>query len=278
MRIAVTGSEGWVGRAVVAAALAQRHTVVAIDQSTAQPPAHPNVTFRGVDVTVHADLARAAAGCDALVHLAAFPSPVNRPDHEVHNNNVTASYNALSVAASYGIKHVVLASSINAIGGIFSRQPRYDYFPVDEQHPTYNEDPYSLSKWICEIQADSFARRYEWMTISTLRLHGVSPDHRVETAASPMEWKYIVKHLWGYTTSAAAADACVRAATATFIGHESFFIVAPTTTVDIPSLELHAEYYPDVTITGDLGGTRSFFDCAKAQRLLGWKHDLPGSQ
>lgn len=275
MRIAVTGSQGRVGRAVVAAALAEKHRVVAIDRPDAQPLADPNVTFHGLDVTVHADFARAVDGCDALVHLAAFPSPKDRPDHEVHNNNVTASYNALSVAASCGITHVALASSINAIGGIFSRQPRYDYFPVDEQHPTYNEDPYSLSKWICEIQADSFARRYESMTISTLRLHGVSQGHKAETNVSPAQWKNSAKHLWGYTTSDAAADACLRAATATFTGHEVFYIVAPTTTVDTPSAELHAAYYPDVEIIGDLGGTRSFFDCAKAERLLGWKHGLP---
>lgn len=277
MRIAITGSQGRVGRAVVAAALARNHTVVAIDRPGLQPPARPNVTFHAVDVTVHADFVRAVEGCDALVHLAAFPSPANRPDHEVHNNNVTASYNALSVAASCSITHVVLASSINAIGGVFSRRPRYDYFPVDERHPTYNEDPYSLSKWICEIQADSFARRHESMTISTLRLHGVSEDHKVETSASPEQWKNIVKHLWGYTTSDAAADACLRAATATFTGHEVFYVVAPTTTVDTPSLQLHAEYYPDVAINGDLGGTRSFFDCAKAQRILGWTHDWPSS-
>ena len=35
-------------------------------------------------------------------------------------------------------------SSINAIGGRFSRSPRYDYFPLDEQHPAYVEDPYSV--------------------------------------------------------------------------------------------------------------------------------------
>lgn len=275
MRIAITGSQGRVGRAVVAAARARNHTVVAIDRPGLQPPAEPNVTFHGVDVTAYEDFAQAVDGCDALVHLAAFPSPANRPDHEVHNNNVTGSYNALSAGASCGIPHVVLASSINAIGGVFSRQPRYDYFPLDERHPTYNEDPYSLSKYICEIQADSVARRHEFMTISTLRLHHVSHGHKVEIGVSPEQWQNIVKHLWGYTTSEAAADACLRAASASFTGHEVFYIVAPTTTVDTPSLELQAEYYPAVPITGDLSGTRSFFDCGKAQRMLGWKHDRP---
>ncbi len=54
---------------------------------------------------------------------------------------------------------------MNAIGGAFSQSPKYDYFPLDEQHPTYAEDPYSLSKWVLEQQADAFACRYEWMKI-----------------------------------------------------------------------------------------------------------------
>src|SRR6202011_523388 len=97
-------------------------------------------------------------------------------DYVVHNNNVAGSYNVLSAAARLGITRVCQASSINATGGAFSRRPRYDYFPLDEVHPTYNEDPYSLSKWICEQQGDSFARRYEHMSIASLRFHWVIED------------------------------------------------------------------------------------------------------
>jgi len=38
-----------------------------------------------------------------------------------------------------------MVSSINVIGGAFNRSPRYDYFPVEEQHLTYAEETYSLS-------------------------------------------------------------------------------------------------------------------------------------
>ena len=89
----------------------------------------------------------------------------------VYADNTLSSYNALSAASTLGIKRICLASSINAIGGAFSRSPRYDYFPLDEKHPTYAEDPYSLSKWVLEQQGDAFARRFEWMTIASLRFH-----------------------------------------------------------------------------------------------------------
>lgn len=45
--------------------------------------------------------------------------------------------------------------------------------PIDEKHATYAEDPYSLSKWECEQQCDSFVRRYESMRIASFRMHEV---------------------------------------------------------------------------------------------------------
>ena len=81
------------------------------------------------------------------------------------------------------------------------------------------------------------------------------------------------KHLWGYTRFDAAARACLLALTAGFKGHEVFYIVAPDTCVETPSLELAGQFFPDVPVRGDLSGNRGFFDCGKAGRLLGWRHD-----
>lgn len=272
MKIAITGGSGRVSRAVIELVLAQGHSVVSIDRmAPPQDMIQPDVQYVEAELTNYAAFEQALHGCDALVHLAAIPSPKGHPDHVVHNNNVVASYNALSAAASVGITRVCQASSINATGGFYSRWPRYDYFPLDEQHPTYNEDPYSLSKWICEQQADSFARRYEAMSIASLRLHGVTPMNFVRH--DPDRSKMLAKHLWGYTRLQAVARACLLALTAPFNGHEVFYIVAPTTMMDVPSLELKHQFFPDVPVRGDLSGNRSFYTTAKAERLLGWKHE-----
>ena len=274
MRIAVTGGSGGVGRAVVEMALAQGHSVVSIDRALpAESPTTPEVSFLQADITQYADLEQALQGCDALIHLAAIPSPWGQPAHLVHNNNVVGSYNALSAAAQLGIQRVCQASSINATGAAYSCWPRYDYFPLDEKHPTYNEDPYSLSKWICELQGDSFARRYEQMTIASLRFHWVVPDRATVVQYSEQIGDVVAKHLWGYTRLDATARACLLALTPRFQGHEAFYIVAPDTMLETPSLDLARQYFPNVPIRGDLSGNRSFFDCAKAERLLGWKHD-----
>jgi len=228
--------------------------------------------FVQLDTTDYDAFEKALAGCDALIHLAAIPGPHHYPDHVVHNNNVVSSYNALRAAAALGIHRVCQASSINAIGGVYSRWPKYDYFPVDEEHPTYNEDPYSLSKWICEMQADSIVRRFEDMKIASLRLHGVVSERKISE-----RWQKssdtVARHLWGYTLSSATARACLLSLTADFEGHEPFYIVAPDTMMDVPSLELKERYFPDVEVRGDLSGNRGFFDCSKAERLLGWRHE-----
>jgi nucleoside-diphosphate-sugar epimerase len=277
MRIAITGGRGRVGRAVVSAALAEGHDVVEIDVNAPQPthdePPVEALTQVTADVRTYDELERAVRGCTALVHLAAHPSPDHRPAHEVHNDNVTGSYHALTVAANLGMTHVCLASSINAIGGYYSRQPRYDYLPVDERHPTYNEDPYSLSKWIAETQADSFARRYARLTISSLRFHGVVPDLQTYAARVRSRPEDGARHLWGYTSADAAARACLQAVTAEFTGHEVFYVVAPRTVMDVPSRELHRTYLADVPLRRDPTGNQGFFDCTKAEKLLGWRHD-----
>ena len=71
----------------------------------------------------------------------------------------------------------------------------------------------------------------------------------------------------------ATARAVFAALTVPFAGHEVFYIVAPDTMVAAPSLELAAEHFPDVPIRGDLDGNRGFFDCGKAETILGWHHD-----
>jgi UDP-glucose 4-epimerase len=156
----------------------------------------------------------------------------------------------------------------------YSRWPKFDYFPLDEQHPTYNEDPYSLSKWICEEQGNSFARRYENMVIASMRFHWVVASR--ETAVQAKGYSQTdasAKNLWAYTRASAAARACLLSLTADFKGHEVFYVVAPDTIADPESLELKQKFFPDVPVHGDLSGHKSFFDCSKAERLLGWKHD-----
>lgn len=272
MKIALTGSNGVVGTAIIEQALARGDTIVSIDRAT---PAtrHPQVEYLTVDLNDYGATLTALRGCDVLIHMAAIPFPFRDPDHVVHNNNVVSSYNAMRAAIECGITRICQASSVNAIGLSYSRARRFDYFPVDEAHPNYGEDAYSLSKWICEQQADTLVRRYAGLSIASLRFHWVVPDKETAAANFNRPLPDLAKHLWAYTRREAAARACLLAVDGKFPGHEAFYIVAPDTTHTRPSRELAAEYFPDVPIRGELSGTASFFSSAKAERLLGWRHE-----
>ena len=284
MEIAVTGGNGRLGRVLIERLLKSGHRVRSLDRAAPQAgalattPALPEAAdgaLRPVEADINnlEALTEAIRGCDAVIHLAAFPGPHGQAPGVVYANNTLTNYNVLYAASSLGIERVSLASSINAIGGIASRRGRFDYFPVDELHPTYSEDDYSLSKWVGEIQADSFARRFPAMTISSLRFHALvdsylkDHSHTLEKAEEG-----VARGLWGWTLISEGARACELAITADYKGHEVFFIVAPTTHSSIPTLELAAYAYPEVPIRGDLSGHKSFYDSSKAARLIGWTH------
>jgi len=274
MKLAITGGSGGIGRAITAMALADGHIVVSLDR--VEPTERtPGVTYVLGEVADYDLLVRAFAGCDAMIHMAAIPAPFQHPDHVVHNNNVVGSYNALRAAVENGIMKICQASNVNAIGLSFSREGHFDYFPIDEQHPPYNEEPYGLSKWICEAQADTFARRYSDIRIASMRFHLVAPERAFAARIYSQETLEQAKHLWAYTRTDAAVDACLRSLDAPFLGHEVFYIVAPDTTLTTSTLELARKFYPDVPVRKDLSGNTSFFDSSKAERPLGWKHPLP---
>ena len=274
MKIAVTGGSGQIGRSIAAMAIRQGHSIVSIDRV---PPANAVIqsaqTFVLADTNDYERLLGAFQGCDAVIHMAAIPSPDRHPNHVVHNNNVTGSYNVMRAAIECGIKRICQASSVNAIGLSYSRVAHFDYFPIDENHPNYSEEPYGLSKWICEQQASGLARRYEDLSIASMRFHWVIEDRAISASRFGFATQDAAMHLWAYTLLAPAARACLMSLDAAFKGHEVFYIAAPDTNIDVPSLELAARFFPDVPIRGDLSGNRSFFSSAKAERLMGWSHD-----
>jgi nucleoside-diphosphate-sugar epimerase len=86
------------------------------------------------------------------------------------------------------------------------------------------------------------------------------------------------KDLWGYVHEDSVADAFLLAMTdesGRWSRHEAFFVVAPRIVTDEDSAVLRQKYWPSVPIkeNKDVSGERGFFDCEKAERLLGWVHE-----
>lgn len=271
MKVIVTGGNGRVGKVTVRALADAGYEVLVLDTSLQPHELAPGVSFIHVSAIDYSELLAACRGADCIVHLAGIVKPTGNAPQLVHNTNVVASYNVLCVAVELGIRRVIMASSVNAIGLTWSREPHFDYFPVDEKHATWNEDPYSLSKWVGELQADSIVRLHPELNVASLRLHMFMTDRGEAVGWSVGEYAEVVRRgLWGYTTHRMWIDALLSALTAEFTGHERFFIVADRNLLQEPSRELARIQFPEVKLRDSFAGDAGFFDCRKARQLLGW--------
>ncbi|EAL84855.1 NAD-dependent epimerase/dehydratase family protein [Aspergillus fumigatus Af293] len=277
MRIAITGARGSVGQFVVKLCADAGHSTVQINRTDTDYDGTPRSEMATADVANDYDAClKAFKNCDAVIHLASIPDPVDKPDHTVHNNNVNSAFNCFRAAAELGIKRFCYASSVNAVGLAYANQPlQFDYFPVDEDAPQRPTDAYALAKHEAEIQARSFATWFPGMKIACLRIHEVAPLKDVQKEHQEDWENAAVKQLWGWVSPQATARACLLAVERSdnFEGCQVFNIVAPTTTQDTPSEELAKKYYPGAEIRGDMSKNQSFFAVEKAQRILGWTHD-----
>ncbi len=116
-------------------------------------------------------------GFDAVVHFAAIPRILLRPDTETFRVNALGTYNVLEAATKSGVRKIVFASSETVYGVCFAdgeRKP--DYLPVDEDHPTVPEDSYAMSKVVNEATARSFQAR-TGADIYGLRINNVIEPH-----------------------------------------------------------------------------------------------------
>lgn len=266
--LVITGAGGRLGRRLVPRAVRAGWRVLALD-SAPEVPETDGVSYRSLDVTSPDDLAPALAGAAGVVHLAARPSPVGHPPHDVLSLNVGGTLAVLLAAEDAGVQRVCLASSINATGAAFSERPRYDEFPVTEQHPSYAEDPYAISKFLGEQAADAFARRRPGAVLTSLRFHGLREEFSFgERDASR------VKDLWGWVSFEAASAACLRAlsrgAAPGGPGHVVANVVSARTVSATPTAELARRFHPGVPWSTEPRGNRSFYATDVAREAFGW--------
>ena len=171
MDVLVTGGTGDVGRAAVARLVSHGHRVRVIGRT--EGIAIEDAEYRVCDVNDSGRLREQMRGMQAVVHLAAIRHPSMAPGQEIFRVNSAGTYNVYCAAADEGIRRVVVASSINALGYYFGVKS-FDlcYLPLDETHPTYTTDAYSFSKQTLEAIAGYFWRR-EGISGVCLRLPAV---------------------------------------------------------------------------------------------------------
>lgn len=285
MRIFFTGGSGKAGRHAIAHLVEQGHDVTNIDLV---PLGHPGVHDLRVDLTDAGQVFDAMAGYatfgdldadddelgyDAVVHFAAVPAILIRPDGETFRVNTTSTYNVIDAAVKLGVPKVIFASSETTYGICFARGELLpDYVPVDEEHPTVPHDSYAMSKVANEVTARSFQAR------SGIDIYGLRINNVIEPHEYASDFPAYVEHpelrrrnIFAYIDArdlGHMVECCLRA---DGLGYEVFNVANDDSSVGLTSEEVYERFYPGVPRRRDLGGFGSFYANDKAKRMVGFE-------
>ena len=273
-RILVTGGSGAVGRYVGDDRVLHGFRVGVLDRVA---PQRADVAVHAVDILDLDAVTRAMEGYDAVIHVAGIPHPLNDPAKRVFDVNVNGTFNTLEAAARHGIGKLVMTSSESTLGFAFSTHALQPVsVPIDEHHPGRPQDPYGLSKVVCEQICRTYSDRYHMRTVC-LRAPWIrlpEPAQRSFYQALVNDYGNWRKSLWAFVDARDVATAHRLALESTPGGlHEAFFITAADNWTGLDSRGLLERFYPDLAadaIGPELVGAGSLISHAKARRLLGY--------
>ena len=286
MRIAVTGGSGDIGTYVCDELIGQGHEVVCLDM--AEP--RIQVGFRQCDLTSLEAASKAVADCEQIMHLAAIPDPFgDLPLEAVLGRNTVLAYNVFEAARRRGIRRVVYAGSESGSGfGIHEAELAPLYLPIDEAHPLWPHEAYSLSKFFGERIGANYARAFGLEVVSLrytavwLRRNVEAVEHAIARARRGNGLAALNSKDWlgGYISVRDVARAFAAAASFQFesagMPFEAFYLSARNTCIAVPTLELARARFGSVPPLKDArlfedNPHASMFDIRKAERLLGWQ-------
>jgi nucleoside-diphosphate-sugar epimerase len=270
MVIAVTGSEGKLGRATVARLRAAGHDVMGFDLAGRAGAGFTRVDLTDYGQTLDAFLSITARheGLEALVHLAAIPVNGLVPDAATFESNVSVSFHALFAAHRAGIPRIVIASSITAMGFPFDEAP--PALPVDETFTQAN-NTYGLGKVAEEAIAAQLARWTPETSITALRFTNVVAEDEYATFERAGEPGYRRDLIGSWIDARDGALAVELALAAARPGFEVYNVAAPESGSSIPSRRLAEEWFPGTPVADDLREYESLMSTRKIQRELGFR-------
>lgn len=266
MRILVTGHRGHVGAPVAAELAGLGYDVVGFDRAGGQ------------DVLDLSQLKAAAAGCAAVVHLAALAHDTAGPPEQIMAVNVLGTWHTLLAAEAAGVARVIHFSSAQVFGTAEGER-RPDYFPVDDAHPRRATRAYGLSKCLAEDLCAGFTARTGIPSVSLRPVWVWDPGQYARIEA---QWRADPSSEWtpfweygGFVDVRDVATAVALALTAALTGHHRLVLCAADIAASRPSLELAARLAPDVPVTGPgryrADPWRALVDCSAAGAVLGWR-------
>ncbi|OCF41260.1 hypothetical protein I317_04918 [Kwoniella heveanensis CBS 569] len=276
-RVVVTGGSGKLGRWVVREMVNAGWNVWNLDVSPPAPEeakvakyVHVDLKDYGQVIAALSDLDSGYKGVDAVIHLAAIPSPSRAPNHVIFHTNICQTYNILEASRVLGITNLAIASSETVFG-----IPFYPHIPErlpireDAERP---ESSYSLAKLLGEKMGEQFTRWNPKAKIINIRLSNVmSPDQYKDFDAWQDDpWS----RAWNgfcYIDARDCAQAFRLAIESDLTGPHVFNIANADTAFRVPTAELMAKVFPNTKWEPETDNPREGgISIKKAREMLGY--------
>lgn len=165
-RLLITGAAGNLGT-VLRKGLAPLATTIRLTDRANLGDAAANEELRPCELGDFDAVNDVVAGCDAVVHFGA--APVERPWAEILESSIKGGYNVYEAARRHGIKRIVYASSIHAVGYV----QREDGADTDTPHRP--DSLYGVSKCFVEDLAKMYFDKFG-IESACLRINSCFPE------------------------------------------------------------------------------------------------------
>ncbi len=165
-RLLITGAAGNLGK-VLREGLAPLATTLRLTDRNNMGSAADNEEIIEAELGDFDAMLKIVEGCDAVVHFGA--APLERPWEEILDSSIKGGYNIYEAARRHGIKRIVYASSIHAVGYIRREEG------ADTDTPHRPDSLYGVSKCFVEDLALMYFHKFG-IESACLRINSCFPE------------------------------------------------------------------------------------------------------
>ena len=287
-KIFVTGGSGKAGKHLIPYLIKKGYSVVNADLVPLMIDGVDNINL---DITKSGEIFNALSGYanipelksgegmvqfKAVIHLAAIPRILIKPDNETFRINTLGTYNVIEAATKLGIKKIIFASSETTYGFCFAQgNPLPKWLPIEEDYETSPTDSYGLSKVLNEQTGQAFQKR-TGIDIYVLRIGNIIEPNEYsrfkEFCENP---KVRLRNLFNYIDARDLAQAIELCIQKDGLGYEVFNVTHNNNSVNLKTDQIIKEFFPNVELKRKMEDYEAILSSKKIRNMLGFKpeHD-----